>query len=250
MRTNSSSTVFENESLSEICHCLEKRPQLACPFSNQSTQHRDQVAEIAFLSLKCLKVFFQVVFVLSACTKVKPLPSWCAAVHRTIRGCSSPWQNRNKHAQIRYTQIGYTLFSDCLLLLFTRISSFPSLLISSSCRICDRSLFLHHWGSESLICFLFFLLLYPLKKISMLPVIPCLLLSVITQACMLVGLNGSRRHLWCTVPQGLSDCECLFPCRDLCSKQWWLWQHVSWFSDRSSLQLSCWIHSAARPQDL
>lgn len=25
---------------------------------------------------------------------------------------------------------------------------------------------------------------------------------------------------------------------------------MSWFSDRSPLQLSCWLHSAARPQDL
>lgn len=45
VRANFSSTVSENESLCEICHCLEKRPQVSCPnrlapFSKHSIQHR------------------------------------------------------------------------------------------------------------------------------------------------------------------------------------------------------------------
>lgn len=31
LRANFSSTVSENESLGEICHCLEKRPRVSCP---------------------------------------------------------------------------------------------------------------------------------------------------------------------------------------------------------------------------
>lgn len=154
MRTNFSSTVSENESLSEICHCLEKRPKVSCsdrlpPFFKALYPAPGPGSwNCFFLSLKWLEgcCFFlqnREKLVVSSLRKVKPPHRHCALVQRAV-----------------YLNLGETIRVESrelyLLSVFfynSRVSYFP--LISSSCCICDCSLFQHHRGAKALACFLF-----------------------------------------------------------------------------------------------
>lgn len=136
------------------------------PFSNQSPQRRDHVAEIAFLSPKCLEGFFffskpgkRGGFV-RACLEIKPLPSHRgetdARQHKGLLEVALHLDQREanmhtlfilKHTHTHIEETCDTLYwsrlvvifsNDCPLSLFTSISSLLSLLLTSSCCIYDR----------------------------------------------------------------------------------------------------------------
>lgn len=198
-----------------------------------------------FLSLKRLEDFFSLFktekLVVSSLRKVKQLPPCSALLQRAV-----------------YLILGETIKVESrklyLLSVFfnnSQVSYF--LLISSGCCIRECSLFQHHWGAKTLVCFLFLAAVRLKNDCWLLWSFISLPFWCNTSACLPFlweELNGPRRHLWCIRPEGLSDCEYLFPCRDLCGEQRRLWQHVSRLGHRSALQLSCWLHSAARSQNL
>lgn len=120
------------------------------PFSKHSIQHRAQVAEIAFFhplnDWKVLFFFFlqnREKLVVSSLRTVKPPhPRCCAPVQRAVY--LHPGETIRIESKEFYLP---SVFFDN-----SQVPYFP--LISPICCICDCSLFQHHWGARTLLCFL------------------------------------------------------------------------------------------------
>lgn len=168
------------------------------PFSKHSIQHRAQVAEIAFFHpLNDWKVFFFP-------SKQREIGGFIPTYSQT----STPAPLCSDQRAV-YLHLGETIRTEnkelYLLSVFFDNSQVPYFsLISPNCCICDCSLFQHHWGAKTLLCFLF-LAAVSLKNWLLRSSIPLPFLMKHQRACvpfLWEEGNGPRRSLRRIFPRG------------------------------------------------